>query len=624
MRTLWALAIRLLLLLATAIFLFNAIILGLTYQAYGMVVLLGIAYRMTRRRWQVSGSYGTARLSGLPDLLAGRLLCRRGLTLGRTGHTVRPSRGQALRALLSPGVPSEWAVRQFCSAFFRSRRAGDFIRINDFIHLATFAPAGGGKSVSTLVPNLLSYAGNCVVVDPKGELYKLTANHRRTQFGHRIVRLDPAGLCGPGADQFNPFDWIDPRSRDFIGQCRDIANMMVVRTGLEHEPHFNDSAENAIAAFIAYVCALEGNPAARNLRGMRTQLASRANYESALEVMRQYAGFHGVLEQLSQSLSWHVDRELGSVMSTVQRHTRVFDEPLVEDATGGSTFDPHELRAGRMTVYIIVPGERLVVWASLVRVWLGCLLRIITRVPTERNPVLFLVDEAAHIGKMQALEDAFTLLRGYGIRMWVFFQSLEQLKKCFGDNAGTVLDNIATQQYFSINSYETAEALSKRVGDETVMIRTDSGNSGVSTPTGGDVKSSGSRSSGTSWNASEIARRLLKPEEILTLPEQTAVVFHKNHYVILCNKIRYYADEAFRRRGLLFRRFGTGRAGAGPGRDAARGGRPGGGLRGDGRRHRPAAGGALELWPPAAVAPGETTEGGTPLPSPSPGGGGFQ
>jgi type IV secretion system protein VirD4 len=396
--------------------------------------------------------------------------------------------------------------------------------------------------------------------------------------------------------------------------------MMVVRTGQEHDPHFNESAEDAIAAFIAYVRALEGNPAARNLRGMRTQLASRANYESALEVMRQHPGFHGVLEQLSQSMSWHVDRELGSVMSTVQRHTKVFDEPLVDDATSGSTFDPRELRTGRMTVYLIVPGERLVVWASLLRVWLGCLLRIITRVPTERNPVLFLIDEAAHIGKMQALEDAFTLLRGYGIRMWVFFQSLEQLKKCFGDNAGTVLDNIATQQYFSINSYETAEALSRRMGDETVFIRTDSGNSGVSTPTGGDGKSPGSRSSGTSYNTSEIARRLLKPEEILTLPEQTAIVFHKNHYVILCNKVKYYADRSFRRRGILFRRFGTGRA------------------RGLGLGEMLLAVAALavaclvtiivadlplaELWPSAAVAPAGYSEGGTPLPYPVPGGGG--
>ena len=43
--------------------------------------------------------------------------------------------------------------------------------------------------------------------------------------------------------------------------------MLVVRTGKEIDPHWCDSAENVICAFIAYICALEGNPAARNLRG---------------------------------------------------------------------------------------------------------------------------------------------------------------------------------------------------------------------------------------------------------------------------------------------------------------------------------------------------------------------
>ena len=219
------------------------------------------------------------------------------------------------------------------------------------------------------------------------------------------------------------------------------------------------------------------------------------------------------------------------------------------------------LRSGRMTVYLITPPDKMVVWAGLQRLWLGCLLRIITRgKPTEKNPVLFLVDECAHIGKMQALEDAITLHAGFmGIRMWLFFQSIEQLKKCFGDNAGTVLDNLATQQYFSINSYETAETMSKRIGDETIVIRTEGTNDGTSAPTGGSGKESGSRTRGRNTNTSEVARRLLKPEEILVLPEHAAIIFHKNNYVIVCNKIKYYADEAFRLRGVFFRRYGTGR-----------------------------------------------------------------
>ena len=42
-------------------------------------------------------------------------------------------------------------------------------------------PAGAGKGIAVLIPNLLSYRGNCVVTDPKGELFNLTARHRQKQ-----------------------------------------------------------------------------------------------------------------------------------------------------------------------------------------------------------------------------------------------------------------------------------------------------------------------------------------------------------------------------------------------------------------------------------------------------------
>lgn len=60
--------------------------------------------------------------------------------------------------------------------------------------------------------NLLSYLGSCVVTDPKGELFGLTAGHRRRKLGHRVVRLDPFSLGGPGADTFNPLDLIEADS----------------------------------------------------------------------------------------------------------------------------------------------------------------------------------------------------------------------------------------------------------------------------------------------------------------------------------------------------------------------------------------------------------------------------
>ena len=167
--------------------------------------------------------------------------------------------------------------------------------------------------------------------------------------------------------------------------------------------------------------------------------------------------------------------------------------------------------------------------------------------PDESRPLLWLLDEMAHIGRMQAIEDAVTLYRGYGIRLWFIFQSLEQLKICFGDKAGTVLDNIGTQQYYGITSYETAEQLSKRIGDETRVVLSTGDSDSTSHPTGTSAQpQSGSRSRSFNVNRSEICRRLLKPEELLTIDKNVCLIFHKNLPVVLGRLVKFYEAKEFR------------------------------------------------------------------------------
>lgn len=56
--------------------------------------------------------------------------------------------------------------------------------------------------------------------------------------------------------RLNPFDVIESQADDFIDQCRQLANMLVVRSD-EPEPFWSDAAETVIAAFNAHVCASE-------------------------------------------------------------------------------------------------------------------------------------------------------------------------------------------------------------------------------------------------------------------------------------------------------------------------------------------------------------------------------
>lgn len=517
------------------------------FPALGLAAWM--AWRRVRSGQGSDWSHGQARVASLQDAESGNLLAADGLILGRC-LPEKPTKRAALLALLSPRVGPETACRMFLAAFFGKQWNADrMIRIRTYVHLATFGPAGSGKGVAVLVPNLLSYRGNCVVTDPKGELFTLTSR-RRKRFGHKIIRLDPFGVCGPGSDTLNPYDFIDSNADDFLDACRDLANMLVVRNGEEKDPHWNDSAELNLTAFTAFTCGFEPNPKLRNLQTVRSIASSRQTYARAVEIMQQVDTCQGVIKRLGGLLTWFTGEEQSSVLSTFQRHTAFLDSPAIARNTACSSFDPRILRTGKATVYLILPAERLASLAPLQRMWIGTIMRVITRgQPTEKNPVLWLLDEMAHIGHMRAIEDAATLMRGMGMRLWFFFQSLDQLKTCFGEHAPTVLDNIGTQQYFGINSYTTADEISKRIGDATIGIRSVNDTRSDSCSTGGTgphSSGSSSRSSSQSITSSDIARRLLKPEEVLTLPDDVALIFHKNLPVVLARLVKYYNAPEFR------------------------------------------------------------------------------
>jgi type IV secretion system protein VirD4 len=541
---------RVLLIASCAGFAYGVVGIGLRYQAVGVVMLVLLTWARLKG-WRGSGwSHGTARWAEVTDLCRNRLLGDRGPILGRVDASP-PTRGQAIRMLFSTTIPSGMACQLFLTAFLgEGWGSGRLVRPSSHVHLMTCAPSGRGKGTNVIIPNLLALTGSIVVTDPGAGNYKATAHHRRKRFRHRVLRVDPFGQAGPGADRFNPLLCLDPKTDDFLDQCRDIANMMVVRLGTEHDAHWNDSAELVLTAFIAFVCFCEADPAKRTLSVVRNIVSSPDRYNWAMATMQKVDNL--VISRLGFLLAWFKDKELNSVLTTVNRHTQFLDSPAIAASVATSDFDPRILRSGRCTLYFILPHERLATLAPLMRLWLGMTIRTLARGgPDETKPVLMIIDEAAHLGKIQVLEDAVTLMRGVGIRLWFFFQSLSQLKACYGDKAEVMLDNFDTCQYFVTNSYAAAEAISQRIGEFTLGNVSYSENTGWSRPDGGGAKEpqSGSRSGGSSSTFSDMGRRLIRAEEILCLPEDTALVTHRNMPVIRTRLLRYFSAPEFKRGG---------------------------------------------------------------------------
>src|SRR5262245_57292922 len=383
------------------------------------------------------------------------------------GH-IESRKKLALGPLFDPAVPSELACRQLLSWFHRKQPQA-LVRLTNSVHTSIFAPTGAGKGVSCVIPFLLTCPDSCVVLDHKGENARITARHRQAM-GHDCVLLDPFRVVTQVPDCFNPLDFIDRDSPLALDECRDLAEALVVRTGQEKEPHWLDSAEVWIGAMTAATVHF-GDEADRSLQSLRMLLSDQRKMEAAIRLMCESDAWDGMLSRLGHQLTHFRDKELGSTLTTTNRFLRFLDTLAIAESTKASSFDPAGLLSGKMTVYLILPPQHMRSQAPLLRMWIGALLRAVVRGGLqEKRKVHFVLDEAASLGHMEALDDALDKYRAYGVRLQLYYQSVGQLKKCWPEGGDQTLLSNTTQVFFGVNDLQTAEYVSNLLGEETIVV----------------------------------------------------------------------------------------------------------------------------------------------------------
>jgi type IV secretion system protein VirD4 len=506
-----------------------------------LIVVCGLAWAGKRRR--MLSAFGTATFAVEEQLRKAGMLAGKGLIVGTLLGSPRPRLLGATLGLVNPFVRSWDATSQFVRAIFRGVELKPaIVRLSRAVHTAVFAPTGVGKGVSCVIPFLLDCRDSCVVVDFKGELAAATMKRRR-RMGHRVVLLDPYRMQTKSPDTLNPLDFIDKNSPHghAIDEIRDLAESQVLRTGQEKEPHWNDAAEGWIAAMTAAVVQY-GDADDRSLQTVRGLLSDPQKMEMAIKLLCGSDAWQGMLARMGHQLTHFKDKELGSTLTTVNRHLRYLDTLAVAASTKSSSFNPSDLFSRKkMTVYLILPPEHARAQSPLLRMWISSMLRAVVRGGLqERKLVHFVLDEAATLGHLEQLDDAVDKYRGYGCRLMFFYQSLGQLKKCFPEGQDENLLANVTQVFFGVNTSETAERISARLGEQTIVV--DSGGRSRGTSQQHSVRDYGSNSTSSNSNSNwqQHARKLLKPEEVMALSPRTAITFAPGVPPIRTQLIRYY------------------------------------------------------------------------------------
>ncbi len=334
-----------------------------------------------------------------------------------------------------------------------------------------------------------------------------------------------------------------------MDSARALAEALVVRQGTEPDPYWNDKAVQVICAVLVLVL-LRFKGEDRNLSSVQEIVSDPDMLKAASRMLQEIGGVPG---RLGAQLKTHFDKETSaltkegaSVLSCVTRHLSFLDSELVAKAVASSTFDPADLRKPGITLFLQIPPEQLEAQKGLLRCWVSTLVRVIGAVGNEQDSeVLFLLDEASALGSLPALEEALVRGRSAGVRMLLAYQSDSQVRMAFKDKPTLLYDNCSTQIYLgAASSYESAERLSKSIGDWTQTLESYGENESWQP---GNVchQAGGQTTRGRSLNYSETGRALLRPEEILTLSNDCAIVLQRGMSPILAQRVKWYQDPEF-------------------------------------------------------------------------------
>ncbi|MDB4950463.1 MAG: conjugal transfer protein TraG [Gemmatimonadetes bacterium] len=452
------------------------------------------------------------------------------------------------------------------------RDRGELLRYPGDGHLITFAPTGSGKGVGSVVPNCLTYPGSLVVTDPKGENAAVSRRTRRDDLHQQVAWLDPwrvlQAVGGPvGTDCFNPLDFIDPEGEDANDDAWLIGEQLVPPTyhGSE-EGHWLDQARAFLSGLVLHIATrYEPGDPKRSLPHVRDCVCVGDEAFNALlaEMADNTAAGGGVarVATLFKRIMDRSEKEFGSIMSTVARHTWFLDSPRIRKVMESSTFQMDALKGGKLSLFITVPPHRLDTYGAWQRINLACAIAATSRVVGRpEHKVLAIIDEAGNMGTLPELPRTVTLSRGAGLTLWAIFQDISQPKALYNTRWATFLANADVLQSFGTNDHETATLLSAMAGDETIVV--ESANASASRNRGG--KGGGGSSSGSGVTAAERGRKLLLPDEVRRLESNRQLAFLRGQEPLLVDRVNYLRDAEFA--GLFdwnptYNRVGGGRGG---------------------------------------------------------------
>lgn len=451
-----------------------------------------------------SGALGDGRLGNLEDCRKAGLLNSAGLFLGAFGEN------------------------------------GHFLFHNGEESLLTYNRAGGGKGTTLIQPNLAhSRDRTLIVVDIKdGELAFSSAKHRADTLGTEVIFFNPYGLHGYPNTKINPFFRLVEVMR--AGGSPDGEAEAICEIAMPAPPRESDNSwvrKGAIqlsvlrAEYLAHfspdICTAPELWRFLNGDEMHFGMAFSMMATCGIESIERRA-------QSFASMRIEAPKQWEAIRSEAATAFNAFEPgKSLGDSCSAHEFDLTRAKREKLTIYIILPANRI----DVAKAWVSMLIAMMTEVIAAARGTIrttFIVDEFANLPRVPNILRALRLYRGLGISYWLFSQGRHAL----------------TSQW----SKEQVKDIEDQVGIITMksvwepdLLKDIELWSGMSTILQGGVNHAGGVVQTASANLSETKRPVLQAGDVIALgPTRQVIRVASMPHLLISDAVPYHTVDPWR------------------------------------------------------------------------------
>ncbi|TXL75140.1 type IV secretory system conjugative DNA transfer family protein [Vineibacter terrae] len=407
----------------------------------------------------------------------------------------------------------------------------------DGTHAITYGAAGSGKGTTVIIPNLLHYRF-IFLNDPGGENAAVAIRQWRKR-GFAVYAINPFGMHRGKpwelpSHAFNPFDFLDPASETFAADAKLCAEILTPRSGRENgsAKYFIDRAQTWKHASIVHIKTTE--PRDRQNPGTMYDHVHLdvAGWKKLLAAMKANPACGGFVRSVAidmERMEKQASEEFSAVLSTVQQNLEWIAEPKARAAVSRSDVDFSALKGLRKqkgaVIAVILPLQYKETHKAIPRLAMQSAVWEMERGTLAREKVLFEIDEAASLGRIESLPQWLAELRKYRVQWSLQFQNVAQPKYLYEKEWQTFQGNAGLKRFIGVRDPETAKEVEVYCGRCTITVR--------------------SRSSGGGFTLSETGRELVMLDEVLRWADTEMIAFIDNLYPLRLNKTPYWNRPEF-------------------------------------------------------------------------------